>query len=495
MSDWYTAGGVPGFQSALTSATIRNEFAAIQTATDKLPTLAGAGSRIVAVNAGGTALEGVATVAVTQGGTGASTASGARTNLGLGSLATLSTINDSNWSGTALAVANGGTGSTSASAARTALGVAIGSDVQAYSARLTEIAALAVTDGNFVVGNGTAWVAEAPSTARASLGLGSLATLSSINNGNWSGTALAVANGGTGATTQSGARTNLGLGSLATQSTISNADWSGTALAVANGGTGATTASGARAALGLTISADVQAYDPDLTTLGGLSKTDGNFIVANGTAWTVESGTTVRNSLGLGALATLDTVNNSNWSGVALAVANGGTGAISASGARTSLGVAIGSDVQAYSARLGEIAALAVTDGNFVVGNGTAWVAESGATARTSLGLGSLATLSSINDSNWAGTALAVANGGTGATSAGGARTNLGLGSLATLSSINDSNWSGTDLAVANGGTGSSTASGARTNLGVGSMATRALTIQSGGSPSGGADGDVFFIY
>ena len=43
---------------------------------------------------------------------------------------------------------------------------------------------------------------------------------------------------------------------------------------------------------------------------------------------------------------------------------------------------------QAASATLAAIAALAVTDGNIIVGNGTTWVAESGATARTSLGLG-----------------------------------------------------------------------------------------------------------
>jgi hypothetical protein len=48
----------------------------------------------------------------------------------------------------------------------------------------------------------------------------------------------------------------------------------------------------------------------------------------------------------------------------------------------------IGSSVQAYSTNLAAIAALAVTDGNIIVGNGSTWVAESGATARTSLGLG-----------------------------------------------------------------------------------------------------------
>jgi hypothetical protein len=45
-----------------------------------------------------------------------------------------------------------------------------------------------------------------------------------------------------------------------------------------------------------------------------------------------------------------------------------------------------GVDIQAYDAGLLDIAALAVTNSNFIVGDGTNWVAESAATARTSMG-------------------------------------------------------------------------------------------------------------
>src|SRR6056300_1579774 len=46
--------------------------------------------------------------------------------------------------------------------------------------------------------------------------------------------------------------------------------------------------------------------------------------------------------------------------------------------------------------QLQDVAGLAVTNGNFIVGDGLNFVAESGATARTSLGLGSIATLSTV---------------------------------------------------------------------------------------------------
>jgi hypothetical protein len=63
-------------------------------------------------------------------------------------------------------------------------------------------------------------------------------------------------------------------------------------------------------------------------------------------------------------------------------------GLVFCNGAGTYSAKTIGSDVQAYNAGLADIAALAKTDSNVIVGNGTNWVAESGATVRTSLGLG-----------------------------------------------------------------------------------------------------------
>ena len=70
-------------------------------------------------------------------------------------------------------------------------------------------------------------------------------------------------------------------------------------LGIGDGGTGATTASAARTALGLAISSDVQAYDPQLQDISGLTPADSHIIVGNGSNFIIEAGATARASLGL----------------------------------------------------------------------------------------------------------------------------------------------------------------------------------------------------
>ena len=122
-------------------------------------------------------------------------------------------------------------------------------------------------------------------------------------------------------------------------------------------------------------------------------------------------------------------------SGGNVTVANGKSAIVYADGAGAGAEVVDVTDTfdfQPLTATLTAIGALAVTDGNFIVGNGSTWVAEDGATARTSLGLGSIATQAANNVSITGGsitgiTDLAVADGGTGASDTATARSNLGL--------------------------------------------------------------------
>ena len=149
---------------------------------------------------------------------------------------------------------------------------------------------------------------------------------------------------------------------------VTNANFTGADLEIGKGGTGASTAGAARTALGLAIGSDVQAFnstyvvdadigvsvqafnaaimvDGDIGTTvqahdADTAKLDAN---ANFTGTLQRGGTDV--------LVTGD-VTNANFTGADLEISKGGTGASSAGAARTALGLAIGTDVQAYDATI-----------------------------------------------------------------------------------------------------------------------------------------------
>ncbi len=162
-----------------------------------------------------------------------------------------------------------------------------------------------------------------------------------------------------------------GLGTMATQNANNVAITGGsitgiTDLTVADGGTGASTAAGARTNLGVGTG-----DSPEFTAVNIGHASDTTVARASAGDISVEGNIVYRAG------------------GTDVPVADGGTGASTAAGARSNLGLAIGTDVQPYDADLAALAALTPTDNNIIVGNGSAWVAESGDTARTSVGVGS----------------------------------------------------------------------------------------------------------
>jgi hypothetical protein len=97
--------------------------------------------------------------------------------------------------------------------------------------------------------------------------------------------------------------------------------------------------------------------------------------------------------VGTTSVITLGNVTTGTWSANTIQIAYGGTGANSAADARTSLGLAIGSNVQAYSATLN------------TVSNGT----YTGSTSITTVG--------TLTSGTWSATEIAANKGGTGQTS------------------------------------------------------------------------------
>ena len=75
----------------------------------------------------------------------------------------------------------------------------------------------------------------------------------------------------------------------------------------------------------------------------------------------VLSNTTLASSVVTSSLTSLGTIGTGVWQGTAIGLAYGGTGSTTAGGARTALGLAIGTDVQAFSSQLTALAANTAT--------------------------------------------------------------------------------------------------------------------------------------
>lgn len=97
------------------------------------------------------------------------------------SLTSVGTITTGVWNGSTIAIANGGTGATSAADARTNLGLVIGTDVMAQDAELAAIAGLvsANNKGIYFTGSGTAATYDLSSFGRTVAGLADAAALRS----------------------------------------------------------------------------------------------------------------------------------------------------------------------------------------------------------------------------------------------------------------------------------------------------------------------------
>ncbi len=143
-----------------------------------------------------------------------------------------------------------------------------------------------------------------------------------INNSHWSGTDLAVANGGTGASSASAARDNLGL-TIGTNVQGYSATLAALASSSANGVSLATAAdySAMRTLLGLVIGTNVQAQDAELTAIAGLASAADKiaYFTGSGTAALADFGSAARTLLaqtsqsnmrttGLGLTATGDSI-------------------------------------------------------------------------------------------------------------------------------------------------------------------------------------------
>jgi hypothetical protein len=101
------------------------------------------------------------------------------------------------------------------------------------------------------------------------------------------------------------------------------------------------------------------------------------------------TGTTLASGVTISSLTSVGTIGTGTWQGTPIAVLYGGTGSTTASGARTALGLSIGSNVQAYNSLLDAVSANTYTGSSSITTVGTittgTWSASFGAVSGANL--------------------------------------------------------------------------------------------------------------